>query len=793
MVAIILLGPSVPYSCDDCSYYLDNNRSFTIKPSFAKWIVYLVLSVVVLLLTISRMQFPSIIKLADCAMGRKLAFWSKTAINLCMFVAAVMLAVTSGGLWTLITMCQMIVSFGNLQVAAAIFRVDVVAYRILQRDKYDDIDCKTNFGRSLRIFYGMVLGQGFFFFLTSLGQGLLYLVPCILQVFSFILRRSLVRHAGFRGQWGVDCVDLYYSYAYEKHMEGGILSAKKISIVTFAMKILKSDTLKMQLRGVQMLHSFLKKEPFRTMTISKLTDSTKTVTSLLKMLGWTNEEHRDIRLFAAKVLAELAESLQVLTIPGAIRQIASLLNTVHQMEIQNPLLDSCRQEEKQETPIQDADCLTPKLKFWKQMIVYCLIPVEESSKLLDKKDSYIVKCWKNITKCCSVPEEEQSVDHDLLPVLGMLILERLANYDTENYMEISRAPGLISTIIELTSNGTDLANTNESHQALLKGSSLKVLRRLTSTKGRFGVKLRHEISEHPFLLTNLARILDDKGSSQELRELTAEILRNLAMDENAREEIGHFGAIISMLMHAFLRRDAFSVTDSDRLLQVIAGQALAMLAMENPTNCLAMSEEPGYAFVKELITMIHADRYRYIAASLLRNMCMHTRSKLSIADLKELSLILPEVLEGIMTADGTELEVLAGLSSQICIAIPGDFARELEHGQTKERFIRGLISSINANMNPAAHCPGVRRAVVELAVCIMECDPSSTKCFIKCRMMEALMMVERKHSRAENYRYFSGDVGLMENRVPLVALVSRAKELMSGNGLYWNSDTSFQK
>uniref|UniRef100_A0ACD5YE86 Uncharacterized protein n=1 Tax=Avena sativa TaxID=4498 RepID=A0ACD5YE86_AVESA len=310
MVAIILLGPSVPYSCDDCSYYLEYNRSFTVKPSFAKWIVYLVLSVVVLLLTISRMQFPSIIKLADSGMGRKLAFWHKTAMNLCMFVAAVMLAVTSGGLWTLIIMSQVIVSFGNLQVPAAILRVMIAAYRFLETGSSDDIGRKINLGRSLGIFYGMVL-----------GQGILYLVPCILQVFSFILRRSLVHHAGFRGQWGVDCVDLYYSYAYEKHMEGSILSAKKISIVTFAMETLKSDTPKMQLRRVQMLHSFMKKEPFRTMTISKLTDSIKKVSSLLKMLGWTNEEHRDLRLFAAKVLAELAENLQVLTIPGAIRKL----------------------------------------------------------------------------------------------------------------------------------------------------------------------------------------------------------------------------------------------------------------------------------------------------------------------------------------------------------------------------------------------------------------------------------------------------------------------------------------
>jgi hypothetical protein len=284
------------------------------------------------------MQLPSIIKLADSAAGRKLIFWRKIVMNLCMFVAAVMLVVTSGSLGILIILFQayglMVVSFGNLQVPAALLRVGFAALSLAQPSDYGDT---KNLVLSLTIFHVM-----------ALGQGILYIVPCILQAFSFILRRCLVRCAGFRGEWGIECVDLYYSYAFEKHMEGGILSAKNISIITFAMESLKSDTPKMQLRGVQMLHNFLKKEPFKTMTISKLTSSTKTVTSLLNMLGWRSEGHRDIRLFAANVLVELAVSLRVLHIHGAIQQIASLLNTIHPMEIQNHILDSYRQEAKQE-------------------------------------------------------------------------------------------------------------------------------------------------------------------------------------------------------------------------------------------------------------------------------------------------------------------------------------------------------------------------------------------------------------------------------------------------------------
>ncbi|XP_044318336.1 uncharacterized protein [Triticum aestivum] len=400
---------------------------------------------------------------------------------------------------------------------------------------------------------------------------------------------------------------------------------------------------------------------------------------------------------------------------------------------------------------------------------------------MDGQNSCTLRCWKQITKCWYIPEEEPSTDQDLLPVLGMLILDTLASFDIENCIEINKATGLVSKIIDFTSNRTDMTNISETDQALLKGSSLRLLRRLVSTQGKFGVTLRQEISEHPFLLSNLAVILEDGGSSQELRELTAEILRNISMDANARDEIGKNRVIISGLMHAFLNREAASSTYSDKLRKV-AGQALAVLAMDSANNCSVMLAEPGYIFIKELTFMIHGDMYRYVAASLLRSMCIHTQPKLGNSELKEISHILREVLEGIMDADGAELEVLVGLSSQICNAIPGDFVRELEHGQIKERFINRLVCALNSNMTPAAHCPGIRRVIVEHAIHIMECNPSYTDCFNECWMMEALLRVEHTPSRAEKYRFFMGDAGLMEHSMPLSALVARAKELMGRMG-----------
>ncbi|XP_044964608.1 uncharacterized protein LOC123424996 [Hordeum vulgare subsp. vulgare] len=768
MVAILLLCPIIWYS-----YKLKERHD-----SLAKCIVYLVLFVTVLLFTISRLRFPRIIKLADWVLGNKIAFWQRIVLNLCMFAATVMSVFNYNGvdIYALIIkdiLVLVITSFGNLQIPAAVFRIGLALWRliVIQTDYNDQKNHENteNLLSSLYIFYAMVL-----------GQGIIYIVAGIFEIFSFILRRSLICHAGFGGPSGVKYVNLYYAYAFDRCMEGAVLGPKKTSLIIFAMDSLKSNSPKMQLYGLKMLHSFLKKEPLRTMAILELTTYTKTVTFLINMLDWTSEGAKDIRSFAAKIMAELAENLRVVPIPGAMQLIASLLDTVQGHNIKNPLLDTGSLETKHNNLIQQVgrnELPSPMLKWLKQMALYCLIPREEPTNM-DEQNTHILRCWRKITKHWSVPEKEPSTDHDLLPVQGMLILERLATFDLENCIEISRATGLISKIVEFTSNRTDMKNIDETHETLLKRSSLRLLARLASTNGKFGVTLRQKITEHLFLWSNLAEILDNRGSSQELRELTAELVRNLAMDGNVNNEIRHIPMIISRLMHAFLSKDTSASADSDQLLRMNAGQALALLAKDSVNNCLVMLAEPGYVFIKELTIMIHSGRYRYIASSLLQSMCVHAQSELGNLDLKEISYITREVLEGIMDAEGTELEVLAGLSSQICNVIPDDFARELEHGQIKERFIKRLVNALNSNMIPTCHSPGIRRVIVEHVIYMMECNPGNANCFNKYWMLEALLVVERTTSRAENYRFFSGDAGLMEHSVPLSALVARAKELM---------------
>jgi hypothetical protein len=98
-----------------------------------------------------------------------------------------------------------------------------------------------------------------------------------------------------------------------------------------------------------------------------------------------------------------------------------------------------------------------------------------------------------------------------------------------------------------------------------------------------------------------------------------------------------------MLMQIFLNAEVSQSTNIDPLLRKVAGQALAMLATESVQNCLIMLREPE--FIKKLkhMILIHDDKYIYVAASLMCNICLHAHSELRESDLKELSQTLREV------------------------------------------------------------------------------------------------------------------------------------------------------
>ncbi|XP_044964602.1 uncharacterized protein LOC123424988 [Hordeum vulgare subsp. vulgare] len=779
LVAIVLLALSIKESNDH---------------SMIEWAVFLVLLVAVLVATISNLRFTRISKVVDSVLGSKQEFWRHVVINVCMIAVLCMLGFMLDGMMLTIQLCALlVVSFGNFQIPAAVVRVILALDGLLDDSESaaynESVDGQKNIKASLRIFYGMVL-----------GQGILYGVACMLEFFSFIPRRSLVRRGGFNGHWGVESVNMYYAYASDKCMQGGVLAPKKISLSSFAMDSVSSNSCKNQLYGIRTMHSFLQSEPTKGQLLSKLTTSTKTMTRIIGMLGWTSPKDTTIRLYAAKVMVELGKNLRVVTIPGTMQLVSALLDAESRLKRGNPLLDTDDKHEERHDPVHntedDQEAVDSQLQIEGQLLdIENMLETQTSSTQqvgIHEQNSCVLRCWQRISEFWSIPKEQLLTDHDLLPALAMSIVESLAGCDQDNCVEISKSADLIPKIIGFISYRSDTIKTEAQQKILLAGatppfrkkqkimpeSSLKVLQRLTSIGREIGITLRYKISKHPFILSNLSDILGDNTSSQESRKLVAGILRNIAVDEKARQDIGRFQLIITRLVQAFLNAEGITSTDASYLLRKVSGQALAMLTIESVQNCLVILKEPE--FMKKLKTMIliHDKKYIYVVATLMRNLCLHARSELRESDLKELSYTLREVLERIMDADGAELEILIGLTSQICKVIPEDFTRELDNDQIKQRFLKRLVDTVNANMKPSAHCPGIRRVILEQFIHLMEFNSRYADCFTEIRIPEVLSRVEQTPSEAENYRFFLGDEGFMKYITPLSELVARAKELM---------------
>ncbi|GJN10292.1 hypothetical protein PR202_ga28374 [Eleusine coracana subsp. coracana] len=320
-------------------------------------------------------------------------FWHRVLLNICMFVELVMLVLVPGHKATQSVMLAyellalLLVSFGNLQIPAALIRVGLSLLRLVPHDYLgaDPEDAsKINLTPSLSIFYGMVL-----------GQGILYLAACLLGIFSFIPRRSLARRGGFRGRKGREFVKLYYAYAWDKCMENNVLARKKISLCSFALDSINSEySPTRQLLGVQLIHKLLQMEPARTRLLSRLNASVETMARIIRMLDWRNPEDTDIRLFAAKVVAELAKSIRVVAVPGMIQLVSALLDANRKPERSSALLDTDDEQEGKQGTVIDAADIQEENQLWDTSKLHESQACSNKQISIDCQGSCFIRFWK---------------------------------------------------------------------------------------------------------------------------------------------------------------------------------------------------------------------------------------------------------------------------------------------------------------------------------------------------------------------------------------------------------------
>uniref|UniRef100_A0A0D9YBR4 Uncharacterized protein n=1 Tax=Oryza glumipatula TaxID=40148 RepID=A0A0D9YBR4_9ORYZ len=674
-----------------------------------------------------------------------------TMLVVCPPLMVAVLTATFGfqGLYVVLTA----VALGNFQIPAAVARVAISSARLAGR--VDRVSTgNVNLVPSLKIFYGLVL-----------AQGALYIVACLTDPFSVLLRRWLAR----RCKLGTRSVDLYYEHAYDAWMEDGLLAMEDANIVSFAVDSLGSGepsrSRERVLAGVTVLHCFLRQRrgSKARLASSKIITSTNAIATLIGMLGWGAEEDRQIRLFAAKVIGEVAGELRIARFPGTVQLISSLLDA-----------PSCSKKEQDSGGSTQTNAAAGNVNT--DSTCCCCFP----------KPS----CPRRIKNLWSAPDEEPlDDDEDALPIMGMLILEKLAS-DPENCAEIWRATNLVSKVIGFIACSSNEAQRN---RRPITASSLKLVAKLAGAKGEIGVKLRRKISAHPFLVSSLAGILEDDGAGTEEWAPAMDILAKLCVNAYTRQEVGEIAAIITRLVQEFFpsqRDQQASSTQDDRQLRLAAGEALATLATQSPGNCSAILKEFKGKYcdlVNDLKNMISArdeDGCR-CAASLLQNLCAHSGDKLRHLGFSDhLASALKVILEKILNTKGKQLEVLIGLAAQIHKAMPACFKDALESlaNNKAEALVQKMVDTLNSSKKPSPECPRMRRAIVELAISIVETRTlpyGYAADFRKKGMVEALSKVKRTPSKVERYRLFFGDAGVvLERGLPLPDMVATAKGLI---------------
>ncbi|WVZ92159.1 hypothetical protein U9M48_038246, partial [Paspalum notatum var. saurae] len=660
----------------------------------------------------------------------------------------------------------------NLQIPAAAAEVLLSSWRLhnlLSADHYplqnENDSVSRNLVPAIKAFY-----------VLALCQGSLYIAASILGLFSFFPRRLLVFQSRFNGQQqqGAKAIDLYYEHAYTTCMETGLFAArKKMGLAHFAVDNLGSNSDEKRLAGVLVLGNLLRQReadyPNQDMR-SRIIMSDKKLSKLVGMLGWVDVRYRDIRLTAAHVIANLADSLTIAEVPGVLKSVSSLLDAYNQ-PARN---EKGRQHE--ETLVQTASGNGGNAG-----------SQHADEQLENTQDNNGGYCGYRMKQRWSILAEELPLTHqESLPILGMVILERLA-YDPHNCAEIVGATYLISKIIRL------INYSEESESSSVVYPSLNFVRRLAITGENIGASLRQELSKNPFLLNNLECVLEDSRSSPEVMNLVIDILDKLALDENGRKQIGTSKETICKLMHTFIGWDEATNTYcyNQTTLRMAAGEALANLTIESPEICLAILEEPGYELIRDLKNMLSEDEYRYVAASLLQNFCAHSDDKLRLQGAgHHLSAAFPivspsigtkriltnwQVMENIMSAGGKQLEPLIGLIPKICDVIQEPSVLELQLQTNGSRLVQKLVDTLNSNRKPNPEYPRMRRAVVELLISVLESCPHYAP-IIGGGMMEALTKVERTPSEVEKYRVFYGNIGIVpDSGPPLTALVAKAK------------------
>lgn len=369
------------------------------------------------------------------------------------------------------------------------------------------------------------------------------------------------------GSSGMVSIRRFFYDAYSRCVNGSIFDGLKMDMVSFSMDLLASNSPDEQLIGARILRQFSISERFSDDTLQKIGIDISVVERLVEMLNWTDLKEEEIRLSAAEILSKLAgkkqNSLRIAGIPGAMESISSLLQT-------NRSVIPAADEIGEKKLVFDH----PNYGFW-------------------------------------------TFNH-----LGLLILKKLAR-DLDNCGKIGNTRGLLPKIIDFTHAEEWLLKSENvtPSQVLTVKRSLQLVKMLASTTGTTGEHLRREISEIVFSISNIRDILRHGEKHPLLQKLSIEILTSLALEEDATERIGRTGGVLKELFNIFFKHNK---PENQKNVTIVAGEALAMLALESKSNCHRILK---LKVLERLVDALKDPLLRVNAARILRNLCTYSGSE----------------------------------------------------------------------------------------------------------------------------------------------------------------------
>ncbi|XVF38119.1 hypothetical protein REPUB_Repub20aG0071000 [Reevesia pubescens] len=600
-----------------------------------------------------------------------------------------------------------------LQLLSATACVVLSSIKLIKRN-YGEVqkgdNDKRNRESALNIFYAL-----------ALAEALLFLMEKAYWEWKVIYCKLLdeVNKECEFGPSGMVSIKRFFYDAYSRCVNGSIFDGLKMDIITFAMDLLASNSPDEQLIGARILRQFAISERYSDDTLQKIGINLSVVERLVEMLNWKDPQEEEIRKSAAEILSKLAgkkqNCLRVSGIPGAMESISSLLQTNR----------SCGD---------GAD------------------EIGEKNLILDHAN---YSFW--------------TFNH-----LGLLILKKLA-CDHDNCGKIGNTRVLLPKIVDFTHAGEKLLRDKNvaPSQILTVKRSLQVVKMLASTTGDTGKRLRKEISEVVFTISNIRDILRHGEKHPMLQKLSIEILTNLALEAEATERIGGTGGVLMELLNIFLNQE---MPEHQNHVRRAAGEALAMLALESRTNCHRILKLQA---LERLVEALEVPLLRVNAARILRNLCTYSGPE-CFYQLKGVIAAAPTVLKAIMSEENKLQEVMVGLAAQVLKHMTCEESSMMfeKAGIKEEELAKALVQILKKYHHPSAKVPRIRRFSIELVIWMMHENVKNVYIFKELGMETELEGVLETTAELESFNIFSGTVGLSRHSTTIHSLVETALKLL---------------